>query len=121
MATRERCGFYLGDGTGVGKGRVIAALLLHNFFRHCLSGQRSQFKAIWISQSHDLLQDAKRDLDDLWADCPIQIRRKLPKPELFKMKETTPTDLLAITFATHGCIFTNYPMLVRRYDQLTQW
>eukprot|EP00397_Hematodinium_sp_SG-2012_P001623 GEMP01001627.1.p1 GENE.GEMP01001627.1~~GEMP01001627.1.p1 ORF type:complete len:1196 (+),score=210.08 GEMP01001627.1:40-3627(+) len=53
-------GYCLGDGTGCGKGRIIAALIIHlwnhGFRRH-----------IWISVSKDLIQDAKRDLKDLLA------------------------------------------------------
>ncbi|HEX7856969.1 MAG TPA: strawberry notch family protein [Sphingobium sp.] len=51
-----RLGFMVGDGTGVGKGRQIAAIILD---RWCW-GQR---RAVWISKSAALLEDARRD----WA------------------------------------------------------
>jgi len=59
-----RCGYYLGDGTGCGMGRVIAALIWHlwNY------GAR---RHIWLSVSADLFVDIKRDFNDLGASLPL--------------------------------------------------
>ena len=51
---RFRRGFFLGDGTGAGKGRQSAGTLLDNWAQ----GRR---KAPWISKSDKLLEDAQRD------------------------------------------------------------
>ncbi|RUW83527.1 methylase, partial [Mesorhizobium sp. M8A.F.Ca.ET.059.01.1.1] len=51
---RFRRGFMLGDGTGAGKGRQSAGIILDNW----LQGRR---KAVWISKSDKLLEDAQRD------------------------------------------------------------
>ncbi len=51
---RFRQGFFIGDGTGVGKGRESAAIILDNW----MQGRR---KAVWISKSDKLLEDAQRD------------------------------------------------------------
>jgi len=57
-----RRGFFIGDGTGVGKGREIAGIIWDNWNQ----GRR---KAVWISVSWDLAKDAKRDLRDAgWAE-----------------------------------------------------
>ncbi|PPD40451.1 MAG: methylase, partial [Methylocystis sp.] len=53
-AVRFRRGYYLGDGTGAGKGRQVAGVILDNW----LKGRR---KALWISKSDKLLEDAQRD------------------------------------------------------------
>ncbi len=53
-AIRFRRGFMLGDGTGAGKGRQSAGIILDNW----LQGRR---KAVWISKSDKLLEDAQRD------------------------------------------------------------
>ena len=45
-----------GDGTGCGKGRQVAAIILD----HWLRGRR---RALWLSASDKLLEDARRD----WA------------------------------------------------------
>ena len=51
---RFRRGWMLGDGTGAGKGRQVAAIVLD----HWLRGRR---RALWLSQSDKLVEDARRD------------------------------------------------------------
>ena len=51
---RFRRGWMLGDGTGAGKGRQVAAILLDNWLR----GRK---RALWLSQSDKLVEDARRD------------------------------------------------------------
>ena len=51
---RFRRGWMLGDGTGCGKGRQVAAIVLDQWLR----GRR---RALWLSQSDKLLEDARRD------------------------------------------------------------
>ena len=51
---RFRRGWMLGDGTGCGKGRQVAAIILD----HRLRGRK---RALWLSQSDKLLEDARRD------------------------------------------------------------
>ena len=51
---RFRRGWMLGDGTGAGKGRQVAAIVLDNWLR----GRK---RALWLSQSDKLLEDARRD------------------------------------------------------------
>ncbi|WP_050521955.1 bifunctional class I SAM-dependent methyltransferase/DEAD/DEAH box helicase [Pseudorhodobacter wandonensis] len=53
-AVRFRRGFFLGDGTGAGKGRQSAGILLDNW----VQGRR---KTLWVSKSDKLLEDAQRD------------------------------------------------------------
>ena len=54
----ERSGFFVGDGTGVGKGRELAAIIWENWIR----GRR---RAVWFTCNTDLLVDAERDLRDV--------------------------------------------------------
>ena len=51
---RFRRGWMLGDGTGAGKGREVAAIVLDNWLR----GRK---RALWLSQSDKLVEDARRD------------------------------------------------------------
>ena len=51
---RFRRGWMLGDGTGAGKGRQVAAIVLDNWLR----GRK---RALWLSQSDKLVEDARRD------------------------------------------------------------
>ncbi len=51
---RFRHGWMLGDGTGCGKGRQVAAIVLDQLLR----GRK---RALWLSQSDKLLEDTRRD------------------------------------------------------------
>ena len=51
---RFRRGWMLGDGTGCGKGRQVAAIVLDQWLR----GRR---RALWLSHSDKLIEDARRD------------------------------------------------------------
>lgn len=54
----ERRGYFIGDGTGVGKGRQAAGIILDNF-------NQGRKKALWISEKAALMEDAKRDWRDI--------------------------------------------------------
>ena len=54
----NRKGFLIGDGTGVGKGREISGIILDNF-------NSGRTKAVWVSVSSGLVNDARRDWVDL--------------------------------------------------------
>jgi hypothetical protein len=60
-----RRGYFIGDGTGVGKGRTIAGVILDN----ALQGRT---KAVWVSVSADLYQDARRDVEGI-GDDPAKV------------------------------------------------
>jgi hypothetical protein len=53
-AVRFRRGWFLGDGTGAGKGRQVAAIILDNWLK-------GRCRAVWISKSDKLIEDAERD------------------------------------------------------------
>ena len=53
-ASGPRQGFFIGDATGVGKGRQSAAIILDNV----LQGRR---RALWVSENRSLMRDAVRD------------------------------------------------------------
>ena len=57
----SRAGFLVGDGAGVGKGRIAAGIIYENFLR----GRK---KSIWLSVSNQLKYDVIRDLRDIGAD-----------------------------------------------------
>ncbi len=72
-AIRFRRGFMLGDGTGAGKGRQSAGIILDNW----LKGRR---KAVWISKSDKLLEDAQRDWSALGMErCSSRRSRASPR------------------------------------------
>ncbi|NNM73205.1 strawberry notch family protein [Enterovirga aerilata] len=108
-AVRFRQGFFVGDGTGVGKGRESAAIILDNW----MQGRR---KAVWISKSDKLLEDAQRD----WS--ALGMERLLVTP-LSRFPQGKPVTL------PEGILFTTYATLrsddrgerVSRVKQIVEW
>ncbi|OQM73388.1 strawberry notch family protein [Manganibacter manganicus] len=90
-AMRFRRGWFLGDGTGCGKGRQVAGVILDNW----LQGRR---RAIWISKSDKLLEDAQRDWSALGQE-------KLLVQPLSRYRQGTPIRL------AEGILFTTYATL----------
>lgn len=62
MPDGRRMGYFIGDGTGVGKGRMIAAIAAMDNWNQ---GRR---KAVWVSKTGNLANDAKRDLSSVGFD-----------------------------------------------------
>ncbi|MCW8060833.1 strawberry notch family protein [Agrobacterium tumefaciens] len=89
-AVRFRRGFMIGDGTGVGKGRESAAIILDNWMR----GRR---KAVWLSRSDKLLEDAQRD----WSALGMERLLISPQSRFPQGKPITlPEGILFSTYAT---------------------
>ncbi|MEO4045229.1 strawberry notch-like NTP hydrolase domain-containing protein [Hoeflea sp. CAU 1731] len=89
-AKAYRLGYFLGDGTGCGKGRECAGLILVNW----LAGRR---KAIWISKSATLIEDAIRDWTDLGGSpADIQPLSKWKPDQEIPMGD----GILFVTYAT---------------------
>ncbi|MBX9934305.1 MAG: strawberry notch family protein [Methylobacterium sp.] len=90
-AVRFRRGFMLGDGTGAGKGRQVAGIILDNW----LKGRR---RAVWISRSDTLIEDAQRDWSALGQE------RLLIQP-LSRFRQGAPIRLdEAILFTTYATL-----------------
>lgn len=89
-AVRFRRGWFLGDGTGAGKGRQAAGIILDNW----LKGRR---RHVWISKSDKLIEDAQRDWGALGQE-------KLLVTPLSRFRQGKPIRLeegiLFTTFAT---------------------
>eukprot|EP00931_Biecheleriopsis_adriatica_P050486 TRINITY_DN29233_c0_g1_i1.p1 TRINITY_DN29233_c0_g1~~TRINITY_DN29233_c0_g1_i1.p1 ORF type:complete len:1339 (-),score=321.42 TRINITY_DN29233_c0_g1_i1:43-4026(-) len=92
-----RAGYYLGDGTGCGKGRVIAALAWHLW-------NGGAKRHIWLSASSDLLADAARDFKDLGAALPLSNLAAWPYGPLGAGK--------GLDAQGNGIIFASYQLLV---------
>ncbi len=89
-AVRFRRGFMIGDGTGVGKGRESASIVLDNWMR----GRR---KALWLSKSDKLLEDAQRD----WSALGMERLLIAPQSRFPQGKPITlPEGVLFTTYAT---------------------
>ncbi|MHC1547998.1 strawberry notch-like NTP hydrolase domain-containing protein [Phyllobacterium sp. K27] len=106
---RFRRGFMIGDGTGVGKGRESAAIILDNW----MQGRR---KAVWISKSDKLLEDAQRD----WSALGMERLLITPQSRFTQGKPITLSE---------GILFTTYATLrtderggkASRVQQIVDW
>jgi len=89
-AVRFRRGFMLVDGTGAGKGRQSAGIILDNW----LQGRR---KAVWISKSDKLLEDAQRDWSALGMErLLVRPLSRFPQGREIPLAE----GILFLTYAT---------------------
>ncbi|SMF61184.1 strawberry notch-like NTP hydrolase domain-containing protein [Allosphingosinicella indica] len=101
-----RLGFFLGDGTGAGKGRQVAGVILDRWLR-------GESKHIWISKNEALLEDARRDWSAL-GGLPMDIQ---------------PLSAWKIGATIHhsGILFVTYPTLrsgrgdATRLAQILEW
>ena len=104
-----RRGWMLGDGTGCGKGRQVAAIILDGWLR----GRK---RALWLSQSDKLLEDTRRD----WTALGGREDDVIPLGDFRQGAE--------IPHAT-GILFTTYATLrspsrqgrASRLDQIVGW
>ena len=102
-----RKGFFIGDGTGVGKGRQIAGIILDNF----MQGRK---KAVWISKNNDLYGDAIRD----WTATSGRSKEEIVSHNKIKPKEKIALD--------EGILYSTYDTLKsekggNRLEQIVEW
>ncbi|MDE2115055.1 MAG: strawberry notch family protein, partial [Hyphomicrobiales bacterium] len=106
---RFRKGWFLGDGTGAGKGRQVAGIVLDNWCQ----GRR---RALWVSKSDKLMEDAQRD----WAALGQERLQITPQS---RFAQGTPIKL------SEGILFTTYATLrsegrggkASRLQQIVDW
>jgi protein strawberry notch len=60
LPTGARAAYLLGDGTGFGKGRCLAGVIIDNH-------SQGRARTLWLSISNQLLESTRRDLNDLNA------------------------------------------------------
>lgn len=108
-AVQFRRGFFLGDGTGCGKGRQIAAIIADNI-------SQGRTRALWLSRNDALLEDARRD----WAALGGGAHDIVPLSS-WKQGDAIRLD--------RGILFTTYATLRQaarggrqsRLDQIVAW
>ena len=102
-----RHGFFLGDGTGAGKGRQIAAIMMDRW----LAGER---RHVWMTKNEALLEDARRDWEAL-GGLPLDLQ------PLSRWKLGSHVTM------SEGILFVTYPTLRSgraedtRLDQILAW
>ena len=92
----------------MGKGRQLAGLIFDNY-------NRGRKKHIWISTSKDLVEDARRDLDDIGAE-------KIPVIAFNRLDYSAIEATKGVLFCTYaGLIGTSSSTSKTRIDQIVEW
>ncbi|RTL61241.1 MAG: methylase [Pseudonocardiaceae bacterium] len=108
-SVRFRRGFMLGDGTGAGKGRQSAGIILDNW----MQGRR---KAVWISKSDKLLEDAQRD----WSALGMERLLVAPLSRFPQGKDITLSQ--AVLFTTYATLRSDdRGEKLSRVKQIVEW
>lgn len=108
-----RRGFFVGDGTGVGKGRIIVSILWDNWMK----GRK---KAVWLSKTKNLFKAAADDMENAGWDRNLLIN----VPNLKAPQEITQKE--GIAFLTYDTLKAESKPkddepAKTRIDQLTNW
>ncbi|PIB95299.1 bifunctional class I SAM-dependent methyltransferase/DEAD/DEAH box helicase [Caulobacter sp. X] len=103
-----RAGFFIGDGTGVGKGSEGAAIIMDNFAQ----GRR---KALWVSKNDVLIDDARRD----WKALGGSETDIVPHSRFSQADKIGGEMILFTTYATLRQLGRNQAK--SRLDQIVDW
>ncbi len=104
----QTAGFWIGDGTGVGKGRTASGIILDNLMK----GKK---RALWLSIGQQLSVDAERDLKGVGVPLPLL------KQQDTKMADAIP-DKDGVLFSTYGMAAANWKQNAReRFHQIVNW
>lgn len=109
----ERKGYFIGDGTGVGKGRQLAGIILDNF-------NQGRTKAVWVSAKKELFEDAVRDWSDLGGDASKLLNYS---SEAVKKKLSATSDgVLFVTYDTlKGASKSGGSEKIKHLDVIERW
>jgi len=116
----KRKGFFIGDGTGVGKGREIAAIILDNM-------RQGNKKAVWVTEKKGLLKSAQRDYGDIGGNASLifdhgKIKSGAKVTQGEGIAFTTYTTLgTGQTITANGGINARNADVTSRLDQLITW
>lgn len=103
LPSGQRAGYLVGDGTGVGKGRTLAAIALDNY-------RQGRKRTMWVSVGWTLASQVRGDLKNVGAgDIPF-----------LRLDDYGPADEIK---APEGVLFTTYSTFKQkeRYEQLRNW
>jgi hypothetical protein len=107
LATGARSGYYVGDGTGVGKGRVLAAIIADNWFQN-------RRRALWLSVNNDLLEATRRDLNDLGVHIPLARINDYPANREILLPQ-------GVIFSSYSSLISSAKTGEKRLDQIQRW
>jgi hypothetical protein len=111
LPTGERAGWMLGDGTGIGKGRILSAIMYENLLR-------GRDRAVWVTASPFLANQIRRDVKDIGLPMRVLELKDQPlpyNPNLFRLGP----GIMICTYRT--LIRTEKAGNISRMGQLISW
>lgn len=117
LSDGSRAGFLIGDGAGVGKGRIAAGVIFENFIR----GRK---KAVWFSISTDLKYDAERDLRDIGCGDRIAVHAVNKLKNSKARTDVTESTKEGVIFCTYSDLINELISSTKRLlclEQLLKW
>jgi tRNA G10 N-methylase Trm11 len=102
-------GFFLGDGTGVGKGRTVTGIILDNY-------AQGRKKAVWLSENRGLIPDAKRDVAALFGNSDL-----VKEFEGGKKADSSLSIEEGILFTTYSSLSKGYDQSGSNYEKIVKW
>ncbi|MEN6358164.1 MAG: strawberry notch-like NTP hydrolase domain-containing protein [Armatimonadota bacterium] len=105
----SRRGFFIGDGTGVGKGRESAGIITNNWY----AGHR---RILWLSANHNELYDA--GVRDLTA---VAGKDTIPAKKISDFKAGTQIDFPEGVVVCSYSTFANKRTSPTRFTQILEW
>lgn len=105
----NRAGYFIGDGTGVGKGRELSGIITDNWNK----GVR---RVLWLSINFDLVPSTKRDLADLGTNVPIHTLNNYSVHQ--NLNESVGDGVL---FASYATLIGKGKDDAKRFDQIANW
>jgi GGDEF domain-containing protein/2'-5' RNA ligase len=109
LPSGHRASALIGDGTGVGKGRIAAGILWDNY-------RKGRKRLVWVSEKWDLMEDAKRDFNGIGA---IEMSKNIKAFQKYDVK--TPIDHEGVIFTTYALIRSGDSKGNTRVAQLERW
>jgi hypothetical protein len=115
LPDKTRAGYFIGDGTGVGKGRAIAGIVLDNW-------RQGRKKAVWVSKNGKLAKDALRDWTDIGGPDGAMVKLPTKVDDKIEHKE-------GVAFLSYDTLKTrsqvsgdaDKPIYTGRLKQLVDW
>lgn len=106
----SRAGYFIGDGTGVGKGRELAGIALDNW-------NQGRKRILWLSINYDLVPSTERDMNSLGtSDIPLATLNKYSVHT--DLEESVGNSLL---FASYATLTGKGKDGKTRFDQIVKW
>jgi hypothetical protein len=120
-----RKGVMAGHGTGVGKGRIIASIIMDNW-------RKGRKKAIWLSEKQSLLNDATRDIIEMGWNEGAKALVNLNKAAKSGQRVRPEFRNNSILFSTYNTLAQNFKKikptepesfkdLTARINQIVEW